>query len=153
MIDDHLIIDDPSLQRPRERRWSQAFTLLFWLLWFALWIPVVNLGAWLLGHEFLYLPQELFFGRLQFLQMVTWHAAVIGLIPVTLIGWGAYNQMKFGHHERRVHPSTVDVEQVASAFQVDPRALIQWQHQRRVVIRFDGDRIAGVETGPPRSGQ
>ncbi|MDH4230318.1 MAG: poly-beta-1,6-N-acetyl-D-glucosamine biosynthesis protein PgaD [Nitrospirota bacterium] len=145
-----LIIDQPALQGRSSRRWSTAFTLLFWLLWFALWIPVINLGAWLLGHEpLLFSPPELFSGRHQFWMMVTWHVVVIAMIPGTLGVWAMYNLVKFKGKERRVLPHSLSLEDTAVWFEVDPQALVRWQRSRRLVIHFAGDRIHAVGVAPP----
>lgn len=43
----HLIIDRPDLQSWRQRAVFGSLTVMFWMLWLLLWLPLITLLGWL----------------------------------------------------------------------------------------------------------
>lgn len=145
----HPIIDQPSLLTRKHRQISIFFTLVFWALWFSLWVPVINLGAWLLsGQELFWSPISIFPSRHQLLLMVSWHVLVICLIPLTLGLWVLYNLMKFGSRERRTSQLPISRTEIAGHFGVDEKELSRWQKGKRLIVSMDEEgNITRVRMG------
>ena len=75
-----LIIDRPDLQSWSQRAISGALTTFFWLLWFALWMPLLTLTGWaFFGWQFNVHMFDLG-GIGGFVERISIYAAIIFLI-------------------------------------------------------------------------
>ncbi len=134
----HPTIDQPSLLTRKHRQLAIFFTLIFWTLWFSLWIPVINLGAWMAGYELFWSPMAIFPTRHQLFVMITWHVLVICLIPFILGLWVLYNLMKFGNNNRRrTSQLPISRTEIASHFGVEEKDLSHWQKAKRLTVHMD----------------
>ncbi|MCZ7564460.1 MAG: poly-beta-1,6-N-acetyl-D-glucosamine biosynthesis protein PgaD [Burkholderiales bacterium] len=161
-----LIIERPDLQTGGQRWLSLALTLLFWLFYIYLWLPLVTLAGWAFG---LWRGYDVFLlneGYRSFTTILLWYAATIALFSAMLIGWALYNGFRFRGRERRRRPRPLDVDEQARYYGVEAGDLEAWRREKTLVVTHDPlgrivkvtPRPAGpvvarpVEVPPPPSG-
>ncbi len=136
-LKENLIIDQPSLQTLWQKYSYGIFTLLAWSLWLYLWLPLINLIAWLLGFKVFYQHMIVLGGYVGFLQLLGIYFVIILLIGTTLLSWALYNQIRFRGKDRREAVPPATNEDVARFFGVNEEDLQSAQKTRRLVISFD----------------
>ena len=132
-----LIIDMPDLQTIRQRYASTFITLLFWIFWFYLWLPLISLIAWVLGVDLLYDRMVVKGGYDAFVASLPTYSLVVVVMGAVLIIWGIYNMQRFRGKERRSHVHPVENSTIANYFIVDPVQLTEWQQEKNLVIHLD----------------
>lgn len=143
-----LIIERPDLQTRRQRLLYGTLTLLFWLLYIYLWLPLITLAGWSFGLWRGYDVLVTQAGYLDLVALLGWYASMIAAFAGTLIVWALYNVVVFGGRERRAPPPPLAAGEQASYWGVPAGALETWRRERVLVVRHDArGRIAVVE--PP----
>jgi len=112
---EHPYIYTPSNRAPGATRTVHRFlTLLAWMLYAYLWLPVLTLIAWVLGVRTAFVELYVRNNRLDNEIFI-----VIGVVAVVatslLVGWAEYNRRKFSGRDRRTAPRHVDVHDVAES--------------------------------------
>ncbi|MFQ5488183.1 MAG: poly-beta-1,6-N-acetyl-D-glucosamine biosynthesis protein PgaD [Gammaproteobacteria bacterium] len=142
-----LIIDTPSLQSLRQRYAYALITLLFWVLWFYLWIPVISLVAWLLSADVFYREMIRLDGLYGLLDLLGWYGLVIASIAVFYSGWALYNQFRFRGKNRRQEQPEVEPLELADAFNIEPALILPLQEAKRLLIVHDEQgEIRGIKS-------
>jgi len=132
-----LIINQPSLQTLRQRFASSILTVLFWVFWIYLWLPLVSLLAWLFGIDLFYDQLIVQSNHDDLFHIVSWYLFIILIITASLISWSAYNLFRFRNKNRRRSTAQVALSEIAAHFSVGDEQLAQWHDARRIVIRHD----------------
>lgn len=132
-----LIIENPELQTPQQRYAFAAITLLFWILWFYLWIPIISLLAWLFGAERFYRAMIVHSGLDTLLELLGLYSIIILIMGVILSGWAWYNQIRFRGREKRRASPTVTLEETGSFYALRPEQLDLARYAKHVVIEHD----------------
>lgn len=132
-----LIIDNPELQTPRERYAFAALTLVFWIVWFYLWIPVVSLLAWLFGAERFYQAMITHSGLDALIELLGLYSIIILVMGVILAAWAWYNQVRVRGRDKRRSSITVTPAEVGSFFALKPEQLDLARYAKHVVIEHD----------------
>lgn len=132
-----LIIDTPSLQSLRQKYTYAVLTLLFWLVWFYLWLPLVSLLAWLFGIDVFYEHMIVLEGLKGLLELLGWYAMVIALIGCILVIWSSYNLLRFGGKNKRTHNPPVRLDEIASCYALEPAALVAAREAKTLTIQQD----------------
>lgn len=134
-----LIINEPSLQNLKSRFAYSMVTLVFWVFWIYLWLPVASLIGWLLGFNLFYQEMVVKSGYLSLLDLMGWYAGVILIIGATLLGWASYNLVRFRKKERRKGVDRVDIREIAGRFGVDAETLAAWQRAKRLTVYHNAE--------------
>ena len=134
-----LIIDRPELQTPQQRYIFSMLTLVFWIIWFYLWLPLLSLFAWLLGFEYFYENMIRLNGLEGLLDLIGWYGLVIGASALLLVFWSAYNLSRFQGKNKRTTSIRVTEEQMAEFFHIDKSGLQICHHEKRIVFEFGQD--------------
>jgi biofilm PGA synthesis protein PgaD len=132
-----LIIERPDLQTGGQRWLYLALTLLFWLFYLYLWLPLVTLAGWAFG---LWRGYDVFLvhqGYRNLLTILLWYASGIALFAATLIGWAVYNLVRFRGKERRRRPRSVTLTEQANHYGVQPHSLASWRRAKVIVVAHD----------------
>lgn len=141
----------PIIENPRGatrlQRYSQGvLTGMFWVLLGLLLRPLLTLGAWLVGGHLAFLAMFRFDGLGSLFRVPFVYVVVVAVIGMVLIGWSAYNLLRFRNNERRTRqPDPVTPAQLAAFFGVDEALVRRWQESRRILMSHD-------EQGRPRPG-
>lgn len=142
-----IIINRPDLQSPLQRVTTRGITLVFWVIWIYLWLPLISLVAWWVGIQ-LFREHMLDNNGYQALfSDMHQYALTIAFIAVVLIGWARYNLLRFRDKDNRKASKHVDPADQAQYFKIEAQQLCQWQTAKCLVIHHDklGD-ITDVET-------
>lgn len=128
-----LIIDRPELQARRHRWIYSTLTLIAWVVWMYLWLPVVTFIAWYFGvRTFLrevVIPSP---GHLFGLAMT--YLAIIAVMGVILILWSRYNLGRFGGKDRRKEPADLADADLQKWFDISASQLMNFRTQRTLVV-------------------
>ncbi len=140
------LVERPELQSGRQRTLYGALTLIFWVLWIYLWLPLLALLAWALGVEQAYKYMIVLGGYNDFLRVLGMYGLVILLLGCGLIVWAIYNIVRFGGGESRLTPLAVTDAQIGRHFGQEHAAIAHWQLARCLHVSHDDNgRIACVE--------
>lgn len=132
-----LIIDMPErLSFPRRLAY-RTLTLLFWMGWIYLWIPLVTLLGWVGGFAFF--REQLFVqqGWQSFLDNLPTYSFVVFMLAGTLFFWALTNWYRFSNREGRKAVSHVSTQEQADQLLVSLNNLALWQKQKRMVVHHD----------------
>lgn len=144
---DPLIYDPNQPARRGVHTFHGVLTLLAWLAYAYLWLPVITVIAWMLGLRTSYV--QLYVQSYEFDRDVFGILFLLAIIATALlIGWAEYNRHKFAGKDRRIPQTDVDVDDVA-AFMLAPAALgRQLAGAKRIVLSMDahGRPLAASET-------
>lgn len=150
--------ENPYILNPRKpatrgvQTFHGAITLLAWVLYAYLWLPVITVIAWLLGIRTTYI--ELAVKNYDFDKNTFGILLALGAVAtVLLIGWAEYNRHKFGRHDRRTPISDVGVDDVANSLQADAGVSRALAGSKSITLAMGEDaRPVGVHRHTPLSG-
>jgi len=142
-----LIIEDPKLQSTGQKVLYGMLTLVFWMIWIYLWLPLITVAAWAFGvHRFVdfLLIEE---GIRALNRVIEFYVVVVAVMGGSLLIWANYNRLRFTGRERR---KAVAVQRssalLASALGRRESAALVWQHHKSLWVTHHADgRIALVE--------
>lgn len=143
-----VIIHTPELRTLRQSARDKSLIAALWLVWACLWIPMVNLSAWLgiaaIFYDVAMEAEEDVFS----LSFFVGYGFALGGIGVSLAAWTSYNRLRFRRRcrrNRRCRP--VGVQELAAFFSVPSKDVLVWRRTRRLSIRTDaGGGIERVES-------
>lgn len=139
-FEDGIFIHRPAAQKPEDKLVFRVITILAWVGYLYLWLPLATLGLWWLGmliarRELIQAPEFVDIG----LFAVVAKALLIAI--VLLVSWAEYNRIRFQDKERRLPHTEIDPLDSAEAMGAS-RALGQrLQQARRVVVHLDQEAV------------
>jgi len=142
-----LIIEDPQLQTTGQKVLYGLLTLVFWMIWIYLWLPLITVAAWAFGvqrfFDFLLIEE----GIAALNRVFHFYLIVVAVMGGTLLAWAHYNRLRFSGRERR---KSVPVQRssalLAQALGRRESAALVWQHHKSLWVTHHPDgRIALVE--------
>ncbi len=133
-----ILIDRPYRQPRTTRALFGLLTLLAWVAWGLLWLPLLTALAWLFGLHTSYV--ELFVHN----HARGWHQVLYLLwlalgCAVVISAWSAYNWWRFHELDRRRGRSMVSMAAMAEGLGVHQSTAIELRSSTRVVLEFAGD--------------
>ena len=135
----HLFVDHPFLVFSR-RVTEIAVTALFWGLWAYLIMPLISFGLWLSG-VYLFVDRMIALGGYQAFsdQLINYATATLAMWGA-LTFWMAWNQLRYGRHERRtVRPPHVSEKQMAGAMGLTNETIARVRAQKTVFMHFESE--------------
>ena len=121
-----------------QRHGYRALTVLFWLLFLALFRAAMTPLAWLVGGHSVYELLSYKVDGGDFAQQLSLYGLVILLIGLVLLGWARYNQYRFSRCDRRtVFLAPVESTEIAVFFQQTAQQSEIGTATRRMVIHHD----------------
>jgi biofilm PGA synthesis protein PgaD len=149
---------DPYITHPREpapggvRTVQGVVTLLAWIAYAWLWLPVVTVIAWMLGVRTSFV--ELYVRNYEFDQDTFGILFTLAVVAtVILIGWAEYNRHKFSGHDRRAPAQNVAPEEIAGSLGTSPDVARHLGSAKSITLAMGDDaRPMGVHRHTPMSG-
>lgn len=132
-----IVINRPELQSPLQRVTTRGITLVFWVIWIYLWLPLISLVAWWVGIQLFREHMLDNDGYQALFNDMHQYALTIACIAVALIGWARYNLLRFRDKDNRKASKRVDPADQAQYFKIEAQQLCQWQTAKRLVIHHD----------------
>lgn len=149
---------DPYITHPRDpapggvRTLQGIVTLLAWVAYAWLWLPVITVVAWMLGVRTSFV--ELRVRTYEFDQDTFGILFTLAVVAtVILIGWAEYNRHKFGGQDRRMPAENVGVNEIAQSLRASPEVAQQLSQARSITLAMGDDaRPMGVHRHLPMQG-
>lgn len=147
-----LIIEHPELQNLLQRYGGWTVTVIGWLLWIYLVLPLLALGAWVLGIDFLYRTLVLGLEREDFIALLGTYGTGIALLATVYLGWAVYSYLRWRHVERRRSTRLVDDETLRKTHGLDPESFAALRSAQRLTL--SAERVARLlGEAPERNGR
>ncbi|MGB8598332.1 MAG: poly-beta-1,6-N-acetyl-D-glucosamine biosynthesis protein PgaD [Burkholderiales bacterium] len=132
-----LILDMPDRLSVPRRLAYRALTLVFWMGWIYLWIPLITLLGWLSGIAFFREQIVVQQGWQSFIDNLPTYSLVVFMMAGTLLLWAITNWFRFANREARKAVSRVTLQEQADQLQVSKNNLSAWQKQKHMVVHHD----------------
>lgn len=125
-------IDNPSLKSPLLKIGEWGVTGVIWALWIYLFLPLLNLGMWLLGGYFFH-RNAIEHGEYVHLLNLLFSMGLWALtVFVLLRGWGIYNYRRFHKRNQRIATPQTTVYELAAVSNLPLACLNRLQSQKEV---------------------
>lgn len=130
------ILYRPDLQPVGQRTLYSMLTVLAWLVWLYLFLPLISLAAWWFGIDlfsrYLLGPED----RSHLLTLLG-YAGVVVLSAVAIVAWSFYNLRRYGGLDRRRPVPMVSDEELCRRFETDAATLAALRTERRMVLHLE----------------
>ncbi|MFC1498687.1 poly-beta-1,6-N-acetyl-D-glucosamine biosynthesis protein PgaD [Verrucomicrobiota bacterium] len=144
------IIDEPGLKSTLRSGTELSITLIAWIVWIYLVIPVVTLFLWIVGVRLVIIEQAMLKGAEGLISVLGYYIAGGVLIWLVLQIWSFYNKKRFAGHDRRHQALPVSKEELIKYFNVSEEEFIQANNSKLVTVEFDAGKIT-LKNDPPTS--
>lgn len=133
---DRQVIYLPHRQHRAKRTFYGVMTLVAWVVYAYLWLPLLTLVLWVVGVRLSYIELYLRDQRLDAGLLVTLPLLLLACATL-LIGWAEYNRLRFRGHERRLAQIDVENIEVALALSAPPALGAALLDAQRAVLTMD----------------
>ena len=137
MLDDTYIVSIKPEDRQHRTR-DAVLTLVMWGIYVYLWVPLITVGAWLVGFERFYEVMIIYGGLEVVLELLDWYASIIVLIAACIVSWSGINYRRFHSRERRYASPVTKARDISKFFDVAEAEVESIQTSRRLLIDLDG---------------
>jgi biofilm PGA synthesis protein PgaD len=147
------LIQNDRRRTPTQRALWSLVTLLAWMAWLYLWLPVITLVAWLAGLRTAYveLSAEAYADQTSDLLAILGYALICAVV---FAGWAYYNQARFAKRTRRRHgPAAVSLVEEVMALGVEAQQAQAIRNQRHSTLVFGKDARPVVRRAPDRQSE
>lgn len=132
------LISNSRAVAPATHTLHGVVTLVAWVLYAFLWLPLITLVAWLLGVRTTYI--ELYLQNQRFDPTLAITLPLLALACATLlIGWAEWNRWRFGDRERRAAHDDVALADVAAALHADGTLGDRLSAAKSAVLTMDAE--------------
>ncbi len=142
------IIVRPDLQSRLHRGFFGLLSLIGWLIWLYLLLPLASLVAWWFGwHLFdTYIQLD----SAQFIRSMLIINLIVFLLGSLLLLWALYNLIRFRGKERRAFIPPVTTPEIASLYALNATDVAQPQQFKITYVSFDDQgHFTRLEDHPP----
>lgn len=146
-VKNNFIIDTPKLQTLRLRYTSTFLTLVFWILWFYLWVPLITLAGWWFQIRLFEQEMVMVEGFDAFLEVLPTFIAVIFALTGTLGFWALYNYQRFKGIDRRKPVPSVGKDDLIELLPITESGLTAMQSNKISVVKITGQGEIIVDDG------
>ena len=122
----------------RHRARDTVLTLLMWGIYAYLWVPVITLGAWLVGFERFYTVMISYGGFEVVLDLLDWYAFIIMTITACIMSWAGINYGRFHNRERRCAVPVTKTREISEFFGIAETEVERIRSAKRLLIELDG---------------
>lgn len=134
----------PELQGRYQRGLYAVLSVLGWVIWLYLFVPLFTLVGWMFGYH--RLDRFVLSNPRESAYTLTLYMIVIALAGAALVLWAIYNLLRFRGKERRTQPHNVTEDALAAEFHI--KSLELWRLQRSRIARIhcdDGGNISEIK--------
>ncbi len=147
-VKNSFIIDTPKLQTLQLKYTSTLLTLVFWIVWFYLWVPLITLLGWWFQIRFFQQEMIMTDGLDAFLDVLPIFISVIFALIGSLGFWALYNYKRFKGIDRRKALPPVVKDDLIELLPITETYLnaIQSNKTSTVTVSEKGEIIVSNET-------
>ena len=136
----------PDLQGRFQRNLYAILSVLGWIIWLYLFVPLITLVGWIFGYH--RLDRFVLSSPRESAYTLTLYMVVIALAGATLVLWALYNLLRFRGKERRTQPHNVTEDALAAEFHIETSQLWRLQRSRIARVHCDDDgNISEIKYG------
>ena len=121
----------------RHQARDTVLTLLMWGMYIYLWIPLITLGAWLVGFERFYEIMITYGGLDVVLGLLNWYALIIVAIAACIISWSGISYRRFHNRNRRYAAPMTKTQDIREFFNIPESEVDRIRLSRRLLIDLD----------------
>ncbi|MDQ7970317.1 MAG: poly-beta-1,6-N-acetyl-D-glucosamine biosynthesis protein PgaD [Oxalicibacterium faecigallinarum] len=153
-----LILNAPDKVSAQTKLGSNIVTILCWVVYIYLWIPLITLIAWAVGATHAY--DELAFVRQvgDFRELVVFYGMVVALLGGGLLLWALKEYLRFRNANRRRPRGPATHAELASHTSATETDVERWQSLRRMIALHDEngkvmgvhEQLSSAEATPPQ---
>lgn len=136
--DHDLVVDRPELQRDPQRMIYSTLTLIAWVAWVYLWLPLASLVGWYFGIR-IFVREVSVPDPGTMVMVVLTYLTVVVVLGGTLLVWSRYNVHRFRGKERRGEVPHLDDADVRDWFGVEQELLEHLRSTDSMTLHLDGD--------------
>ena len=130
----------------RNKSVGYSLQIAGWFLFMWLFIPLLTIFFWLFEGKTIYQQMIVQAEPTSPLSLVHLATMILIFIAVLLL-WATYNWVRFAGKERRSAPVSVNEEQLAVSFKVNPVDILNMQQAKNLTLYYDEDgRLEFFET-------
>jgi poly-beta-1,6-N-acetyl-D-glucosamine biosynthesis protein PgaD len=141
MLDNTYIVSIKPIDRGHRTR-DTVLTFLMWGIYVYLWVPLITLGAWLVGFERFYEIMITYGGFDVVLELLDWYAVIIITIAACVVSWSAINYGRFHNRERRYAAPVTNTSEISEFFGIARTEVDRIRTSRR--LQIDLDEFGGI---------
>ena len=129
-----LIIERPDLQTISQRWGYRSVTLMAWILWFYLFMPVFSFIAWVAGLSLIYrlMLQDLSVAELW--HIVSTYGLGIAFLASCYLVWALYSYIRFRGPDSRAPVDDVGIDALAEQHTLEASTVRHWQTQQKITV-------------------
>jgi biofilm PGA synthesis protein PgaD len=143
-----LLIDHPRGQGVGRRALFALLTLVAWMAWFSLWLPLITLAAWLFGARATYVELIMDRHRGGWVDLLVVLVIAVVTTSIALL-WSRYNYQRFHLAKRRQGAAPVALAAMAKKLEVSTALAARLRHARCSRLEFTDDgRVLQAESAP-----
>ena len=132
-----MIIENSKLQSKQQRTIWLGVTMILWLAYIYLWLPLISLAAWWFGYKTFKYHMITLNGIYGFKNIFFIYLMVILLLGAFLLCWAKLEHFRFKDKSRRVENKPVSNVALASYFKVNESTLDVMQTKKVVIVNFN----------------
>lgn len=137
-----LIIERPDLQTLSQRWGYRSVTIMAWILWFYLFIPLLSFIAWVVGLSLIYRLMLQDLDVAEFWQLLATYGAGIGVLAGCYLLWAFYSYLRFRGPDTRSEVPNASADELGRLHNIDGVTIQHWQASDHLVVATDDlDRI------------
>jgi biofilm PGA synthesis protein PgaD len=142
-----LLVHYPRRQGTARRTLFALLTLLAWMAWLSLWLPLLTLAAWLFGARATYIELVVNSHRGGWVDLLVVVAIAAVATSIAFL-WSRYNYRRFHLAKRRQGAAPVALAAMAKKLEVPTTIAARLRHARRTQLVFseDGRVLPGAST-------
>lgn len=111
-----LIIERPDLQTAAQKIGKVSITLVCWVIWLYLFVPLVSLAAWAIGATITYDVIVVQLSMETALERAASYGYIVLVLALIFISWALYNYLRWRGVDRRSSPEPVSLAELAESF-------------------------------------
>jgi biofilm PGA synthesis protein PgaD len=111
-----LIIERPDLQTTAQRYGNVSVTVVCWMVWLYLFVPLLSLLAWATGATLVYEVIYMDLGEGLVISRALSYGKGIAVLTGSYCVWAIYNYLRWSGVERRRESVPVSIEEMAHTF-------------------------------------
>lgn len=134
-----LIISKPERIKPIQKLSELTVTMLFWMIIFYLWQPLISFIAWSFGYKWYYQHMITLGGIEHVINALLDYLSVILMLGGALILWAITNKWRFKNKNKRSSINPVDSKAIAQHFNVESEDLAKMLIAPNVSLNISQD--------------
>ena len=138
-----IVIQRPERQRPIQRALFGVITVLAWIAWASLWVPLITALAWAIGLGDVYIQLNLGHPLKSGGDLVIVLYSALACITIFL-SWSRYNHWRFSGKQKRRGNNPVGLADTAKSIGASLETAEAMQAQRRSVVHFSEEGYMAV---------